>query len=65
MTTCFGLLVIMWCQAPAPAPQVDAARFCQTAAPITYSASDTADTRRQIRAHNARGTVLCGWGRAR
>lgn len=64
MTTCLGLLVIMWCQ-PAPAPQVDAARFCQTAVPITYHSSDTAATRRQIRAHNARGVAICGWGRAR
>lgn len=47
----------------APDIQVDAARFCRTAAPITYSAKDTPETRRQVRSHNARWTALCGTGR--
>ncbi|QRE77334.1 hypothetical protein [Methylobacterium aquaticum] len=47
----------------APEIQADAARFCQTAAPITYSAKDTPETRRQIRVHNAKGVAACGWGK--
>lgn len=46
-----------------PEIQVDAARFCQTARAITYSTRDTAETRQQIRAHNARGVAVCGWGK--
>ncbi|KMO33305.1 hypothetical protein VQ02_21155 [Methylobacterium variabile] len=46
-----------------PEIQADAARFCQTARPITYSTRDTPETRRQVRAHNARGVAVCGWGR--
>lgn len=47
----------------APDVQVDAARFCRTAAPITYSAKDTPETRRQVRAHNAKGVAACDWGK--
>jgi hypothetical protein len=49
------------CTAPDVTPP--AARFCQTAAPIRYSARDTAETRLQARQHNAKGTALCGWGK--
>jgi hypothetical protein len=37
------------------------AAFCATAEPITWSRSDTRETVRQIREHNAVGITLCGW----
>lgn len=58
MMTCVGFLVWFSCT-PAVAPQSDAARFCRVAAPITWSTADTADTKRQVKAHNARWTALC------
>lgn len=46
------------CQSPDPTPP--AARFCQTVtAPVRYSASDTAETRRQLRGLNAKWRALC------
>lgn len=61
---CFGFaFVIASLTCTLPEVQVDAARFCRTARPITYSARDTTETRRQVRAHNARGVAVCGWGR--
>ncbi len=35
--------------------------FCGAAAPILWSAADTDETLRQVKAHNAVGRVLCGW----
>lgn len=39
------------------------ASFCQVAQPIAYSRMDTAETRRQIVEHNAKGIELCAWGK--
>lgn len=36
--------------------------FCDVARPLTWSAADSDETLRGIRAHNARGVELCGWG---
>jgi len=47
------------CTAPDPVP--DAARFCRTmTAPVLYSRSDTAETRRQLRGLNAKWRAVCG-----
>lgn len=35
--------------------------FCRAAQPIRWSASDTDETIRQAKAHNAAGKALCGW----
>ncbi|UYW25646.1 hypothetical protein OKC48_20590 [Methylorubrum extorquens] len=46
------------CQSPDPTPP--AARFCRTmTAPVLYSAQDTAETRRQLRALNAKWRTVC------
>ncbi|GJD99896.1 hypothetical protein [Methylobacterium isbiliense] len=61
---CTGIaFIVAHLTCTAPETQVDAARFCRVAAPIRYSRQDTAETRRQIRAHNAAGVAACGWGR--
>lgn len=40
------------------------ASFCAAARAIQWSRSDTAETRRQVREHNAVGVALqCGWQR--
>lgn len=50
------------CTTPEVAP--DAARFCQTAAPILYSSKDTPETQLQARKHNAKGVALgCAWAK--
>ncbi|KQP62792.1 hypothetical protein ASF52_21175 [Methylobacterium sp. Leaf112] len=49
------------CNAPDPMPA--AARFCETAALIRYSAQDTTETRRQLRVANAKFRAVCGEGR--
>lgn len=54
---CFGILVMV-CSLEQP-PQIDAARFCKVAAPITWSASDSAETKRQVRVHNAKWKAVC------
>ncbi len=41
----------------------DTKGFCLEAKSISWSATDTADTIRQIKAHNAVGVKLCGWGK--
>ena len=47
------------CQSPDPTPP--AARFCRTmTAPVLYSPQDTAETRRQLRAWNAKWRAVCG-----
>ena len=35
--------------------------YCGAAAPIAWSVSDTDETIRQAKAHNAVGRRLCGW----
>jgi hypothetical protein len=39
------------------------AAFCAVARPITWSAADSAATVAEIKAHNAAGKAICGWGR--
>lgn len=39
------------------------AAFCVVARPITWSGRDTLETVAQIKAHNAAGREICGWGR--
>lgn len=35
--------------------------FCASAQPITWSVTDSDETIRQAKAHNAVGRKLCGW----
>ena len=42
--------------------QTDQAPFCSVAEPIYWSGGDTAQTVRQVKAHNAVGKTLCLWG---
>lgn len=35
--------------------------FCRAAVPLRWSASDTEETIRQAKAHNAVGRALCHW----
>ena len=46
---------------PAAAHRAATAVACGAFQPITYSRSDAAETRRQIRAHDAAGAAICGW----
>ncbi len=58
--TCTGFaLIVAQMTCTSSEIQVDAARWCVVARPITYSAQDTPETRRQVRAHNAKWTALC------
>jgi len=43
----------------APSPIAGAATFCQIAQPITWSSSDTDETIRAVKAHNAVYLRLC------
>lgn len=52
------LLAVVTCELPPP-PVSDAARFCKTARPITWSRADSEETRRQVKAHNAAWVKLC------
>ena len=62
--TCTGFaFIVAQLTCISPEIQVDAARWCEVARPITYSAKDTPETRQQVRAHNARGVAVCGWGK--
>lgn len=54
--TAAGLFVFA-CTAPDPTPP--AARFCETAVLVRYSAQDTAETRRQLRVANAKFRAVC------
>lgn len=45
------------CTAPDPVPP--AARFCVAGGIVRYSAADTTETRRQLRAANARFRAVC------
>ncbi|KMO15442.1 hypothetical protein QR78_21510 [Methylobacterium indicum] len=62
--TCTGFaFIVAQLTCISPEIKVDAARWCEVARPITYSSRDTPETRRQVRAHNAKGVAACGWGR--
>ncbi|MGE4245500.1 MAG: hypothetical protein AB7E66_05820 [Parvibaculaceae bacterium] len=54
---CFGFLVFFQCQG---VPQAAADSFCVTATLINPAREDTAETKRQVRAHNAKFRRLCG-----
>ncbi|MBX9933248.1 MAG: hypothetical protein K2Y56_17225 [Methylobacterium sp.] len=56
--TCAVGFFVLTCQGPHPVP--NAARFCQTASLVRYSAQDTAETRRQLRVANAKYRAVCG-----
>ena len=60
MLTCVGFLFIFTCS-PADIPPARNARFCEVARPQTWSRSDTPETVREIKAHNAKGVAICGW----
>ena len=51
--------VYLTCTAPALAPP-PAARFCKVSSLFKYSRHDTAETRRQLRAANAKFRAACG-----
>jgi hypothetical protein len=46
-----------------PQPAVPVARLCQSTSTIRYSSQDTAETRRQLRRHNAAYRAVCQSGR--
>ena len=59
---CIGFalgLAILHCDLP-PAPAVPVARLCEVAKVIRYSRQDSAETRRQLRYHNAAVRSACG-----
>ena len=43
--------------------QTDQAPFCSVAEPIYWSGKDSAQTIKQVKAHNAVGKTLCFWGK--
>lgn len=43
-------------------PEPGADTYCRIAKPITWSVDDTDATIREVKAHNATGVALCGWG---
>lgn len=53
-----GALAMAACQAPTPIAAIDTS--CAAFEPISHARADTEATRRQIRAHNAAWTALCG-----
>jgi hypothetical protein len=50
-----AVIVLVGCQTITP-PSV----YCDAARPITYSRTDTPETRQQVEQHNAVWTELCG-----
>lgn len=56
--TGFAFLVIQ-ATLHCPPPAVPVARFCAVAKMIRYAPTDTAETRRQVRAHNAAVRAAC------
>lgn len=54
-----ALLTLAGCATTTPSG--GAKVYCGAAAPIRWSASDTDETIRQAKAHNAVGRTLCGW----
>lgn len=62
-----GLLILGACAPKTPSlgtePAVQAGLFCSETSPIIYSRlHDTAQTIAQVKAYNAVGQRLCGWG---
>lgn len=56
--TCFGLLVIMFCNPPeAKAP---ASTYCQIAQPVRPSRADTQETKVQAAREFAKWKAICG-----
>lgn len=56
-------LMLAGCQTTkTPSAATSTASFCKVAEPIFYSRTDSPDTRKQIREHNAVGIALCNWG---
>lgn len=64
MTTCFGLIFVMWCDAAAPTPAA-AAPYCQIARPVAWSSRDTRETKAAVDAENRKWKRLCGRAVAR
>lgn len=56
--TCAIGFFALTCTAPDIAPP-PAARFCKVASIIRMSRQDTAETQRQVRAHNAAWRAIC------
>lgn len=62
-----GLVMLAGCQSIKTTPSsgtsaaIGKAPFCSVAEPIFYSRTDTEETRKQVREHNAVGARLCGW----
>lgn len=61
--TCTGFaFIVAQLTCTSPEIQVDAARFCRTYQPVTYSMKDTPQTRQQVRRENAKWKALCASG---
>ena len=65
LTLAFGMLTLSGCawmtDSAATEPLPGASTFCRVARPITWSVSDTDQTIREVKEHNATGVRLCGW----
>lgn len=59
MLTLSACATLMGSGATDPEPGADT--YCRIAKPITWSAQDTDQTIREVKAHNAAGVALCGW----
>ena len=58
-----ALLMLAACQTPTRTVSAvsSQAPFCKVAEPILYAVADTAETKKQVREHNAVGVELCKW----
>lgn len=65
LTLASAILTLSACEtmmgSGATEPAAGADTFCTIAKPITWSASDTDQTIREVKEHNAVGRRLCGW----
>ena len=53
---CYGLLFIMWCDAPSP---VATDSYCSIARPIYWNAKDTRKTKEAVDTHNRVWKATC------
>lgn len=53
---CYGLLFVLWCDAPQP---VTLDSFCQIARPVYWSPADTRATKEQVDRHNRIWKAMC------
>ena len=54
---CYGLLVVMWCEAAQQPIPVDT--FCQLYKPVYWSAADSRKTKEQVDSLNTQWKAIC------